>query len=323
MTKTVSLVLGSGGARGNAHIGVIEELLERDYKIISVAGCSMGALVGGVFAAGKLDAYKEWATSRSYFDILRLVDLSFDAFGLIQGDRVFAIIKDLVGPCRIEELPLSYTAVATDLSNQKEIWFQEGDLFEAMRASIAIPSLFSPVVKGERVLVDGGLLNPVPIIPTVSDHADIIVAVNLSAPPLTRGGEESEPPLYRDQAGFMDEWNAGTAIGKAGMEADKKEVASPPESKASEPLSKRHEKRNNQIGRLEMIYQSVEVMQSHLTQYKIAGYPPDVLIEIPKSSCRFFEFHRAQEMVDIGREAAKHVLDHYEHNLLLEKGLVS
>ncbi|MCW8885689.1 MAG: patatin-like phospholipase family protein [Motiliproteus sp.] len=314
MTKTVSLVLGSGGARGNAHIGVIEELLERNYKIISIAGCSMGALVGGVFAAGKLDAYKEWATSRSYFDILRLVDLSFDAFGLIQGDKVFTIIRELVGPCQIEELPLSYTAVATDLTNQKEVWFQEGDLFEAMRASIAIPSLFSPVVKGDRILVDGGLLNPVPIIPTVSDHADIIIAVNLSAPPVTRGGEEAELPSHTDQAGFMDEWNAETAIGKTNGGRDNANGKEEKQDRASEPLSKRHQKRKNQIGRLEMIYQSVEVMQSHLTQYKIAGYPPDVLIEIPKSSCRFFEFYRAQEMVDIGRETAKHVLDHYEHN---------
>ncbi len=308
MSKTVSLVLGSGGARGHAHIGVIQELLSRNYRIIAIAGCSMGALVGGVYAAGRLDAYREWATSRSYMDVLRLVDLSFDTFGMIRGEKVFSIIRDLVGPCQIEELPLAYTAVATDLTNQKEVWFQEGDLFEAMRASIAIPSLFSPVQKGERLLVDGGLLNPVPIIPTVSAHADIIVAVNLSAPPVTRGGEEPELVLHSDRSGFMDDWSAGTAVGN-GLSA----LAGKVRKTGADARSERARKRDNRIGRLEMIYQSVEVMQSSLTQYKIAGYPPDVLIEIPKTSCRFYEFYRAAEMIDIGREAARHVLDHYEH----------
>ena len=317
MVKTVSLVLGSGGARGHAHIGVIEELLSRNYKIIAIAGCSMGALVGGIYAAGKLRQYEEWATSRSYIDILRLVDLSFDTFGMIRGDKVFAIIQDLVGPHLIQDLPISYTAVATDLTNQKEVWFQEGDLFEAMRASIAIPSLFAPVIKGDRILVDGGLLNPVPIVPTVSAHADIIVAVNLSAPPVTRGGEELEP-LYTDKHGFMDDWDAGIALGGAGQSDSPKAKSRPKPLKVK---SERLRKRSNKIGRLEMIYQSVEVMQSSLTQYKIAGYPPDVLIEIPKSSCRFYEFYRAKEMIDIGREAAKHVMDHYEHSLrLAEEG---
>ncbi len=306
--KTVSLVLGSGGARGHAHIGVIDELLKRNYRIIAIAGCSMGALVGGVYAAGKLEQYRQWATSRSYMDILRLVDLSFDAFGMIRGDKAFTIIRDLVGPCQIEDLAVAYTAVATDLTNQKEVWFQEGDLFEAMRASIAIPSLFTPLLNGGRVLVDGGLLNPIPIIPTVSAHADIIVAVNLSAPPVTRGGEEPDSAGHQDRAGFMDDWSAGVAAGirsKAATVKNKADV---------KPLrSERVRKRDSKIGRLEMIYQSVEVMQSCLTQYKIAGYPPDVLIEIPKTSCRFYEFHRAQEMIDIGAEAARHVLDHYEH----------
>ena len=312
MVKTVSLVLGSGGARGHAHIGVIEELLSRNYKIISIAGCSMGALVGGIYAAGKLKQYEEWATSRSYIDVLRLVDLSFDAFGMIRGDKVFSIIQELVGPRLIEELPVSYTAVATDLTNQKEIWFQEGDLFEAMRASIAIPSLFAPVIKGDRILVDGGLLNPVPIVPTVSAHADIIVAVNLSAPPVTRGGEEPEP-VYTDKHGFMDDWDAGIALSGSGQSDPKIKP------KLAKGKDERLRKRNNKIGRLEMIYQSVEVMQSSLTQYKIAGYPPDVLIEIPKTSCRFYEFYRAKEMIDIGREAAKHVMDHYEHSLRLAR----
>ncbi len=179
MSQHVALVLGSGGARGYAHIGVIEELLARGYQIDCIAGCSMGAVVGGIYAAGKLDEYRQWCESLDYLDVLRLLDVSF-RLGAIRGEKIFGKIRDILGEISIEELPIPFTAVATDLSNQQEIWFQEGCLHQAMRASAAIPSLFSPVVQGSRMLVDGGLLNPLPIIPVVSSHCDLIIAVNLN-----------------------------------------------------------------------------------------------------------------------------------------------
>ena len=179
MSQRVALVLGSGGARGYAHIGVIEELLARGYQIDCIAGCSMGAVVGGIYAAGKLDEYRRWCESLDYLDVLRLLDVSF-RLGAIRGEKIFGKIRDILGEISIEELPIPFTAVATDLSNQQEIWFQEGCLHQAMRASAAIPSLFSPVVQGSRMLVDGGLLNPLPIIPVVSSHCDLIIAVNLN-----------------------------------------------------------------------------------------------------------------------------------------------
>ncbi len=156
MSQRVALVLGSGGARGYAHIGVIEELLARGYQIDCIAGCSMGAVVGGIYAAGKLDEYRQWCESLDYLDVLRLLDVSF-RLGAIRGEKIFGKIRDILGEISIEELPIPFTAVATDLSNQQEIWFQEGCLHQAMRASAAIPSLFSPVVQGSRMLVDGGL----------------------------------------------------------------------------------------------------------------------------------------------------------------------
>ncbi|HAW21789.1 MAG TPA: alpha/beta hydrolase, partial [Pseudomonas sp.] len=175
MGNKVALVLGSGGARGYAHIGVIEELETRGYEITCVAGCSMGAVVGGIYAAGKLGEYREWIESLDYFDMLRLVDPSF-SLGAIRGEKIFGRIREMLGSVNIEDLPIPFTAVAADLTNQQEIWFQEGNLELAMRASAAIPSLFTPVMQGNRMLVDGGILNPLPIVPVVSSHSDIIIA---------------------------------------------------------------------------------------------------------------------------------------------------
>eukprot|EP01031_Cornospumella_fuschlensis_P009145 gene9145-11233_t len=140
----------------------------------------MGAVVGGIYAAGKLREYREWTESLDYLDVLRLLDVSF-RLGAIRGEKVFGRIREIVGDIDIEDLSIPYTAVATDLTNQQEIWFQEGCLHQAMRASAAIPSLFTPVMQGSRMLVDGGLLNPLPIVPVVSSHCDLIIAVNLNS----------------------------------------------------------------------------------------------------------------------------------------------
>ncbi len=163
MKKSISLVLGSGGARGYAHIGVIEELLKHDYEIKSISGSSMGALIGALYACGKLGEYKEWVLGLDLFDVASLIDLSFARTGIIQGDKVFKEIEKMIGDVMIEDLPISYTAVATDLIKQKEVWFQKGSLLDAVRASIAIPTVFTPKKIGNRHLIDGGVLNPFPI----------------------------------------------------------------------------------------------------------------------------------------------------------------
>ena len=177
---TVALVLGSGGARGYAHIGVIEVLREQGYNIIAISGASMGALIGGMYGAGKLTDYKDWVTGLDQFQLLRLLDFSLASPGAIRGEKVFGVVHEMLGDIRIEDLSIDFTAVATDLLAHKEVWFQEGPLYQAVRASAAIPSVLTPVMMNGRVLVDGGLLNPVPIIPTVAAHADMIVGVNLS-----------------------------------------------------------------------------------------------------------------------------------------------
>ena len=183
--RTISLVLGSGAARGLAHIGVIDWLLEHDYRIESIAGASMGALVGGIHAAGKLDSYRNWVIALERTDVLRYLDLAFSSEGLIKGDRLIETLRAIVGEHVIEELPISYTAVATDLARQREVWLTEGPLFDAIRASMAIPMIFTPHTCRGIKLLDGGMLNPVPIAPTFKDMTELTVAVNLNAPRAT------------------------------------------------------------------------------------------------------------------------------------------
>ncbi|MDE1165669.1 MAG: patatin-like phospholipase family protein [Pseudomonas sp.] len=343
MKKRVALVLGSGGARGYAHIGVIEEIERRGYDIACIAGCSMGAVVGGIYAAGKLDEYRRWIESLDYLDVLRLVDVSF-RLGAIRGEKVFGQIRKIVGELNIEDLRIPYTAVATDLTNQQEIWFQVGCLHQAMRASAAIPSLFTPVMQGNRMLVDGGLLNPLPIVPVVSSHCDLIIAVNLNStnqkhyqlpvierPPAFKSRFDhllnslgSHLPFRRKQAEEMlrleqqalqpaaavlpNPWLADAAKPQAQQPAAAPENEGAPSSATGSVII-------DNVGPaslLDLINQSFEVMQTSLAQYKIAGYPPDILINVPKRVCRFFEFYKAPELIALGREIARDTLDNYE-----------
>ncbi|KRW59815.1 patatin-like phospholipase family protein [Pseudomonas sp. TTU2014-080ASC] len=343
MSKRVALVLGSGGARGYAHIGVIDELLARGYEIGCIAGCSMGAVVGGIYATGKLDEYREWTESLDYLDVLRLLDVSF-RLGAIRGEKVFGKIHEILGEINIEDLPIPFTAVATDLTNQQEIWFQEGDLHQAMRASAAIPSLFTPVVQGNRILVDGGLLNPLPIVPVVASHCDLIVAVNLNAtnqtqyelPVITRtpvikgrfdnlmSSIGSRLPTLRrksNDAEDLEESDEQLLI-EANQDSVPAEAINPWQRRVEEDTNSKSNRTNASGTRLaelhgpasllELVNQSFEVMQTSLAQYKIAGYPPDILINVPKRICRFFEFYRAPELIQLGRQIASDTLDKYE-----------
>lgn len=342
MSKRVALVLGSGGARGYAHIGVIEEIERRGYDIACIAGCSMGAVIGGIYAAGKLEEYRNWIESLDYLDVLRLVDVSF-RLGAIRGDKVFGQIRKIVGEINIEQLRIPYTAVAADLTNQQEIWFQEGCLHQAMRASAAIPSLFTPVMQGNRMLVDGGILNPLPIVPVVSSHCDLIIAVNLNA----TNQKQYQLPVIERPAAFKMRFDAllsslGSRLPFRRKPAEElirieQEIvaeglappspwladAAGPEGQQPAAAPEREGAPKSATGSfiidnvgpaslLDLINQSFEVMQTSLAQYKIAGYPPDVLINVPKRVCRFFEFYKAPELIALGREIARDTLDSYE-----------
>ena len=312
MTKTVALVLGSGGARGMAHIGVIKEIEARGYKIISVSGCSMGAVIGGFYCANKLDEFYAWAKSLNYLDLLRLVDFSFISNGAIRGDKVFSLLAEMLDDIQIENLDIPFTAVTTDLAHSKEVWFQRGSLEQAMRASAAIPGLFQPVKLDDRLFVDGGVLNPLPIAASVSAHADYIIAIDLNADvpmpevkkDLVSLKEIPEPSLDEND---KNDW-LNSIVNKASQwftsEDDLEGDVEAVKAKAETGVAN--------LGKLEILYQMFEVMQASLSQYKVAGYPPDLLVRIPQTSGEMYEFHRTEELVSLGGNIASQALDAFE-----------
>jgi NTE family protein len=288
--KTVSLVLGSGGARGLAHIGVIQELEEQGYDIRSISGSSMGALVGGIYAAGHLSTYTEWVSALDRFDVLRLLDVSFSGTAIFKGERIIATLRDLIGDCNIEDLPISFTAVATDLDENREVWLSSGPLFDAIRASIAFPTIFSAFNYHGRTLVDGGLLNPVPIAPTLHDHSDLIVAVSLSGKSRKITQPETPPPAKVPR---------GNSYHKMILDF-------------IENLQHRNNhKQAVDEGFFDVISKSIDAMQSTIARLKLASYTPDITIEIPKNVCTIYEFERARELIEIGRVETRSVLLHY------------
>ncbi|WP_415890861.1 patatin-like phospholipase family protein [Neptuniibacter sp. SY11_33] len=291
---TVSLVLGSGGARGYAHIGAIEEIERRGYEIVSISGSSMGALVGGMHAAGKLNEYKDWVTSLNWMRVVRLLDFTLSR-GAIRGDKIFVQLAEILGSPNIENFEIDFTAVAADIAHQKEVWYQKGSLLDAIRASVAVPGLFTPVVKEGRVLVDGGILNPLPIIPVVAAQADLIIAVDLNTGDSSHSHLQLPSNQYLKRSGMSDEWHM-------------------PDTNAADESDEDLADQATEIGgRMDVLLNSVEVMQASLAEYKIAGYPPDLLVRIPKDLCSFYEFHRATEAIEYGRLATRDRLEALEN----------
>ncbi len=278
--KRVSLVLGSGGARGYAHIGVIDVLLKRGYEIASISGASMGALIGGLYACGKLDEYREWVLGLDALDVAYLLDISFSRGGIIEGEKVFEKLSTMIGDTNIEDLPIKYTAVSTDIVRKKEVWFQQGNLLEAIRASIAIPSVFTPVTRENMVLVDGGALNPLPVAPTQSDLTDLIVGVNLYA-------ETPKPNLKTEKSEDERKRKIETAVKDLFLKA----------------------KEDRKFTMFDILDKTFDTMQDALTRYRIAGYPPDVMVNISMHVCGTFDFHKASEVIEAGRMAAAEVIE--------------
>ena len=180
MAKDVALVLSSGGARGLAHIGAIEELEAQGFRITSVAGCSMGALIGGVYATGKLAEFREWMKTIDRKKMMELTDFSFSLNHVAKGTRIIGAIMEFVPDVAIEDLPITYCAVATDWKSGREVVFREGSLFEAIRASISLPSFYEPVQRDGMILIDGGVTNPIPMNRVVRHEGDILVGIDVS-----------------------------------------------------------------------------------------------------------------------------------------------
>lgn len=284
--NTVSLVLGSGGARGLAHIGVIRWLEEHGYRIQSISACSMGALVGGIYAMDKLEEYEQWVRAISKFDILSLLDVSWNTSGLFKGDKVINSLVELVGDQLIEELPIRYTAVASDIQNEKEVWINSGRLFDAIRASISLPMLFTPHDRKGLSLIDGGVLNPVPIAPTFSDTTDMTIAVNLGGPVESRCEAPPAQPPQKDSSKKFHQ-------------------------KIAAYIKSRQKNVNFKIpdwSVYDVANQAFDAMQSTIARQKLAAYPPDHTIEIARNACGTLEFDRAAEMIELGYQKTAAVM---------------
>jgi len=285
--STVSLVLGSGGARGLAHIGVIHWLEENDFEIASVSGCSMGALIGGIYAAGKLDDFESWVRTVTKVDVVRLLDLSWKKSGLVKGDKIFNTLTELVGDVLIEDLPVKYTAVAADIINEKEVWMNSGRLFDAIRASISLPLFFTPFGYGDIELIDGGVLNPVPIAPTFSDATDLTIAVNLGGKAVNKDKETTEIDSKSEKKSSFTE-----------------KIAEFMESLKGSKVSHMSE----EWSAYDIANQAFDVMQSTIARQKLAAYPADDYIEISRNACGTLEFDLASEMIELGYKKAQETL---------------
>ncbi|WPU92057.1 patatin-like phospholipase family protein [Mucilaginibacter sabulilitoris] len=289
----VALVLSGGGARGMAHIGVIEELERQGFQISSLAGTSMGALVGGVHALGKMEVYKNWLYTLDKIKIFRLIDLNFRGQGLVKGDKLLHKMRDLIADRNIEDLPIPYAAVAADIINKKEVVLTTGSVLDAIRASIAIPTIVTPVKTKDGLLVDGGVINSLPI-----DHVsrlpnDILIVVNVNAPipkdkrQVTASADKANVPVYRKR-----------------IKAIYKQL---PKIKAL--------RREEKFGYFDVISKTLSLMTYHNTQLTLEKYTPDILINISRDSCGLYDFYRAEELVETGKRATITALDAYRNKL--------
>lgn len=304
----VALVLGSGGARGYAHLGALQELRARGHELAAVSGTSMGALVGALAAAGKDEEFADWARTLTQRRVLQLLDPVMVGPGAIRGTKVVTMLGGMLGDTTIEQLPVPFTAVATDLTSQREIWFQSGVATVAIRASIAIPGALTPVVLGGRVLVDGGLLNPVPMEPVLASDADFTLAINLNGPDSPSAGrgaatEEAGLPEGQDHKTWL------ARMGLSGLDLDRLLHRAPREvdQEVAEAVG---------VGAhstTDVLLSSWETVQAVTTRFRMASNPPDIQVNVPMRICGTLDFHRAAELIDHGRRITAEALDQAGH----------
>lgn len=283
--KNIALVLSSGGDRGLAEIGVIKALENNGFKITSISGSSIGAMIGGLYAMGKLDNYSQWVKTLDRKAIWGLMDISIKNQGLLKGERVLEKMKDFIPDMNIEDMNIPFTAIATDILNEKSIVFEKGSYYEAIRASIAIPAVFTPVMYKNTILVDGGVLNPIPIEHVIRQLDDILVVVNLY------GGKESSIEENNLLNSPQNNYNLKTMVNKLSR------------------LIATGNKRS--IGYISLLTTSSSYMIHKIAELNIEKYKPDILINIPSNRASTFDFHRADELIKYGEQVANKSIQDY------------
>jgi NTE family protein len=283
--KAIALVLSGGGARGLAHIGVIEELERRGFTITSVAGTSMGALVGGIYATGQLKLYKDWMCTLDKRGVFDLVDFTVGNGGIIKGVKIIKELKKMVPDRNIEDLDIPFCAVATDINQNREIIFTKGDLYDAIRASISIPTVFIPFKIDGMQLVDGGVLNPIPINRVKRNHGDLLVAVDVNAQiPFKKEISAKEPE--KNNHGYHKYLNMA-------------------QSRLNNYIPKN---KNDQVGYFNLVNKSISLMTHQISQLTIEKYPPDILINVSREAFETYEFYKAQDIIKEGELAVTRFL---------------
>lgn len=290
--KNVALVLSGGGARGMAHIGVIEEIQKNGFNITSISGTSIGSLMAGVYVSGKMDEFKNWVTQVSKFDVFKFMDFAISKNGFIKGEKIFNTLKKFLLEKNIEDLNIPYAAVAVDIKNHKEFIFRSGPLREAIRASVSIPTVLKPVYFNDLELVDGGVLNPLPIDCVKRTKGDLLIVVDLNADipysiPNSEKVTSEQDNNYKKAMEFINEkWSNFFKNGK-----------------------------HKRVGFFDLITESIYTMQMKLTQITIKEHNPDLVVNISKKSCDLFEYHRSEELIQYGRQQFKKALSEYKNKV--------
>lgn len=288
MKRNVALVLASGGARGIAHIGAIKELEHSGYRISSVAGTSMGALIGGIYACGKIDLYERWLEVLTRRRVFELADFTLSTSGILKGRRIIEELKTFIPDIPIEKMDIPFTAVATDIKSESEVVFDSGSLFDAVRASISIPSLFTPVQAGERLLIDGGVTNPLPLDRVKRTDGDILVAVDVSA-----------PSRAKEHKADVETSEEGNSI----MERIRR--------KALVALHEQDEQQPS-YNYYTLLSQASSIMIQRISALMVRIYKPDILVSIPGDTYGTLEFHKAQQIMEMGRRSMREAIEEYE-----------
>jgi NTE family protein len=292
---TIGLALGGGAARGFAHIGVIRTLAAKGLTPDIITGTSIGAVVGGCFAAGRMDDFETWSRSLTRRSLLSYLDVSFSGSGLLSGTRLVEKLTEGIGDLTIDKLPLRYAAIATEIDTGHEIWLTRGRLVDAMRASYALPGIFPPVRLGERWLVDGALVNPVPVSVARALGARLVIAVNVNTDLFGRGSTvpdqgAAEPPIEEEVA-------TRSLFGIFGSERNAKRRIL---GTATRP------------GLSTVMVEAFNVMQDRITRARLAGDPPDLMVNPRVGGIGLFDFHRAADAIGLGAEATERALEGFD-----------
>ncbi|MCC5931906.1 MAG: patatin-like phospholipase family protein [Cyclobacteriaceae bacterium] len=286
--KPCVLALSSGGARGFAHIGVIEGLIAQGWNIKAVSGCSMGALVAGVYASGKLEDFKNWACNLEKSDVFRLYDFIFSTRGIMKGEKVFNEIKKFVPDTPIESLPIPFSAVGTDLRNKKQVIFNKGSLYDAFRASSSIPGVMKPMLIEGQEILDGGILNPLPVDLLPKSENTTVIAVDVCANLPFEVSDKSHSEILHETE-FKNQ--VDEVLRK--WFGVRRQIKAQPEP--TQPIPK-------QFGFFELLLKSNDLMQDRLTEKIIEIHKPDVVIKGSRDAFGTFDFYKAREIIDYGRK---------------------